>query len=54
MGRDLESSGVRGSNSAMLEGDANYRLRFGANSPGEGFTYLCMIHTFMRGKVVVG
>jgi len=53
-GRDLESSGVRGSNSAFFEGDRNYRLQFGASSPGEGFGYLCMIHTFMRGKVVVG
>ncbi len=52
-GRDLESSGVRGSNSALLEGDANYRLRFDASSSGEGFKYICMIHTFMRGRVVV-
>ena len=52
-GRDLESSGVRGSNSALLEGDANYRLRFDASSSGDGFKYLCMIHTFMRGRVVV-
>ena len=54
MGRDLESSGVRGSNSALLVGVGNYRLRFGASCPGEGVSDLCMIHTFMRGKVVVG
>jgi plastocyanin len=47
-GHDLESSGVRGSEFA----DANYNLKFGARS-STGFTYICMIHTFMRGRVVV-
>lgn len=51
--RDLESSGVRGANSSELGGDANYNLKFGAASSGTGFKYICMIHTFMRGRVVV-
>ena len=52
-GRDLSSSGVRGANSSEFEGDANYNLKFGAASSRTGFRYICMIHTFMRGKVVV-
>jgi len=53
-GRDLESSGVRGANSGALAGDANYNLKFGATSSSKGFTYICMIHTFMHGRIVVG
>lgn len=49
-GADLESSGVRGANS----GDRNYVLRFPKRSPDAGFKYLCLIHPFMRGRVVVG
>ena len=52
-GRELESSGVRGAGSSALGGDANYNLRFGATSSGTGFKYICMIHPFMRGRVVV-
>jgi plastocyanin len=52
-GRDLESSGVRGVSSSEFEGDANYNLQFGASSSGTGFKYICMIHPFMHGRVVV-
>lgn len=46
--RDFESSGIRGAPSGLQE---PYTLRF----PEEGkFTYLCLVHPFMRGKVVVG
>jgi plastocyanin len=48
VGHDLENSGVRGSELP----DANYHLKFGARS-STGFKYICMIHTFMRGRVVV-
>lgn len=51
-GNDLESSGVLGSNSPL--GDANYELRFSSRSPNAGFKYICMIHPFMVGRVVVG
>ena len=49
-GSDLESSGVRGANSP---GDENYVVRFPVRSPDAGFTYICLIHPFMRGRVVV-
>lgn len=52
-GRDLESSGGRGANSELFEGDANYQLRFGTRSPAGGFEYVCLIHPFITGKVVV-
>ena len=50
-GSPLQSSGVRGANSVL--GDANYRLTFATRSPADGFRYLCMIHTTMRGRVIV-
>ncbi|MCI0635663.1 MAG: hypothetical protein L0206_17365 [Actinobacteria bacterium] len=50
-GPDLESSGVLGANST--EGDANYELTFKRGSPTSGFKYICLIHPFMRGRVVV-
>jgi plastocyanin len=50
-GADLESSGIRGANSP---GDQNYAVRFPKRSPDAGFKYLCLIHPFMRGSVVVG
>lgn len=52
LGRDLESSGVLGANSPL--GDGNYVLRFPRASTDGPFKYLCLIHPFMRGKVVVG
>ncbi len=50
-GSPLHSSGVRGANSVV--GDASYSLTFATRSPATGFRYLCMIHTDMRGRVVV-
>lgn len=50
-GNDLENSGVLGANSFL--GDSNYRLRFTRPSPDGGFKYLCLIHPFMRGRVIV-
>lgn len=52
-GRDLENSGGRGANSALFEGDSNYQLRFAERSPDGGFEYICLIHPFITGKVVV-
>jgi hypothetical protein len=51
-GGDLESSGARGRHAAL--GNDAYSLTFRATSPGTGFKYLCLIHPFMRGRVVVG
>jgi hypothetical protein len=50
-GADLESSGIRGANAP---GDQNYAVRFPKRSPDAGFKYICLIHPFMRGSVVVG
>lgn len=50
-GADLESSGVRGSLSPL--GDDNYDLTFARPSGEEPFKYLCVIHPWMRGRVVV-
>lgn len=50
-GSELQSSGVRGAFTST--GDANYDLKFGATSSAQGFKYICMIHPFMRGRVVV-
>jgi plastocyanin len=50
-GADLESSGVRGANAFA---DRNYVVRFAERSSDRGFRYLCLIHPFMRGRVVVG
>ena len=46
---DFENSGVRGD----FLSRAPWDLRFTAKSPDGGFKYLCMIHPFMRGKVIV-
>ncbi len=51
-GGEFQNSGVRGAFTSI--GDANYDLKFGATSSAQGFKYLCMIHPFMRGRVVVG
>ncbi len=50
-GDDLSSSGVLGATSIL--GNDSYELTFGALSGKEPFKYLCLIHPFMRGKVVV-
>jgi len=51
-GSDLESSGVLGLDTHL--GDPNYEVTFARRSTDGPFKYLCMIHPFMRGKVVVG
>jgi len=51
-GGDLESSGALGRHAAF--GNDAYSLRFRTTSPRTGFKYLCLIHPFMRGRVVVG
>jgi plastocyanin len=50
-GADLESSGVRGLLSPL--GDDNWDLTFTRSSGDEPFRYLCLVHPWMRGRVVV-
>jgi plastocyanin len=53
-GEDFENSGVRGANLTPPSAeDAPYDLRFSKTSSKKGFKYLCLIHPFMRGTVVV-
>jgi plastocyanin len=47
--RDFENSGVRGD----FLSRAPFDLRFPAGSPDAGFKYVCMIHPFMQGNIVV-
>ena len=47
----LETSGVLGANTIL--GDPDWELTFTKRSPDGGFRYMCMIHTGMRGRVVV-
>ncbi|MDP9066887.1 MAG: hypothetical protein M3N53_00885 [Actinomycetota bacterium] len=49
---DFETSGLRGYGLPGLN-NAPYRLRFRKASGAEGFTYACMLHYGMRGKIVV-
>lgn len=46
---DFENSGVRGD----FLSRASWDLKFRSKSPDKGFQYVCMIHPFMRGKVIV-
>ena len=48
--RDFESSGIEGAN---VGGSDPFTLRFTASSDDGPYTFLCMIHPFMKGKVVV-
>lgn len=48
--KDFESSGWRGANQPS---NAAYTLKFPRLSRDKAFKYVCMIHPFMRGKVVV-
>lgn len=50
-GNDLETSGELGATS--FQGDGNFDLRFGRTSSNRGFKYICLLHPFMRGRVVV-
>ncbi|MDQ3956980.1 MAG: hypothetical protein M3273_01525 [Actinomycetota bacterium] len=49
-GADYENSGIRGPSGAT---NASWDLRFTKLSPDDGFGYLCVIHPFMRGRVIV-
>jgi len=42
---------VLGANSIL--GDPDFELKFTKRSSSGGFQYMCMIHTGMRGRVVV-
>lgn len=48
---DFESSGVEGAN---VGNTAAFTLRFAAKTVNEPYTFRCIIHPFMRGKVIVG
>jgi len=48
---DFESSGIEGAN---VGNTTALTLRFGAKTVNEPYTFRCMIHPFMRGKVIVG
>ena len=50
-GTDYQNSGVRGGVSPI--GDANYDLSFGYRSGDTPFQYICLVHEFMRGRIVV-
>lgn len=54
--RDFESSGERGPSipAPPSEGLSTYVLKFPARTdPGRPFSYLCIIHRFMRGSITV-
>ena len=48
---DFESSGVEGANAGNATA---FTLRFGAKTGNVPYTWRCVIHPFMRGKVIVG
>jgi plastocyanin len=49
--RDFESSGVEGANAGASD---PFTLRFTAKTVTKPYTFICMIHPFMHGTVVVG
>jgi len=49
--RDFENSGIEGANVGSAD---PFILRFGARSVNGPYTFRCLIHPFMRGKVIVG
>jgi plastocyanin len=49
--RDFESSGVAGANAGVT---APYTLKFARRTTSGPYTFVCIIHPFMHGKVVVG
>ena len=49
--KDFESSGVEGANAGV---SVPFTLRFTAKTDNKPYTFTCMIHPFMHGKVVVG
>jgi plastocyanin len=48
---DFENSGVEGANAGASD---PFTLRFTAKTVTKPYTFICMIHPFMHGKVVVG
>jgi plastocyanin len=49
--KDFESSGIRGSNVGLSD---PYEVRFTKRTQKHApFTFICMVHPFMRGKVIV-
>jgi plastocyanin len=48
---DFESSGIEGAN---VGNTTAFKLRFRAKTENKPYTFRCMIHPFMRGKVIVG
>lgn len=48
--RDFESSGIRGANFGISDA---YLVKFAKPSENGPYTFVCMIHPFMKGKVVV-
>lgn len=49
--RDFESSGVEGANAGVSD---PFTLRFTTKTVTQPYTFVCMIHPFMHGTVVVG
>jgi plastocyanin len=48
--KDFESSGIRGANLGFAD---PFELRFAKRTKNVPFTFICLIHPFMRGKVIV-
>ena len=50
--KDFENSGIQGANVGVA--DAPYEVKFTARTEKhEPYTFICMVHPFMRGKVIV-
>ncbi len=48
--KDFESSGIRGANLGITE---SFEVRFAKRTKDAPYTFICLIHPFMRGKVIV-
>jgi hypothetical protein len=49
--KDFESSGLEGANAGLSD---PYKLKFAKRTTEGAYTFVCMIHPFMHGKVLVG
>jgi plastocyanin len=49
--KDFESSGLEGANAGLSD---PYTLKFAKRTMDRPYTFVCMIHPFMHGKVLVG
>ena len=50
--KDFENSGIRGPNVGPTD---PFEVRFAKRTEKhEPFTFICLVHPFMRGKVIVG